>query len=216
LRRVRFYDDRSAQQEIAAGTDPRVFEPGHDYSDDPGVWSWLKRYPDHRLDESAIFLRRSYWWRKDLVDRAGFCRGEVMNTNKIIAAVLLAATVSGAHATPSQDALAAIAAFTCVHLAEDAADVERLFKIGYASGNAFLNAARAGKITAEDSKKVPWFWNTVAGGPSNDFILGRLYHALWEHVYNDIHRGVDGVLTDEQKKLARANKYVQGNCALLK
>ena len=75
----------------------------------------------------------------------------------------------------------AYAAFECHHFALMAKDqklAEKLFNLGYRSGLEFLEAVKAKKIKEEDLRaEVPIGFKWVAEGPSNDFIMGRLYES---------------------------------------
>ena len=69
------------------------------------------------------------------------------------------------------------------------------FNQGYASGIRFLTAVRAGQIDqAEFDRTVPVYILMSLQGPSDDFVLGRLYEMTTQQAYDKIvTKGEDGV-----------------------
>jgi hypothetical protein len=107
------------------------------------------------------------------------------------------------------------AAFACAAVTDvigDDAEENRLFKIGYEQGKAFLDAVKSGKVEQKDlNNEVPLTLVYVLKGPNADFILGRIWEAVIDEVTKDIFAIDDKVL---QKNVAR-RKYAQMNCSLM-
>lgn len=115
--------------------------------------------------------------------------------------------------------LASWAAFECATLAshsKDAKAQERLFTHGYKLGQAFVSAARNGKIEAKDmSSKVPLGVVWLLEGPTTDFILGRIYENAQENSLKDVLK-TDGIYNSNELQVSLArNKFRKSNCALL-
>jgi hypothetical protein len=70
------------------------------------------------------------------------------------------------------------------------------FEQGYTSGSRFVAAARAGQIEEVDfDETVPVYISMSLAGPSDDFVLGRLYEMTMTQAYDQIvRRGKDGAL----------------------
>jgi len=72
-----------------------------------------------------------------------------------------------------------LSAFNCSAWASktnDSKETERLFLFGYKQGQKFLGALKAEKIKQEDiSQEVPIGVTMLLQGPSEEFILGRIF-----------------------------------------
>lgn len=100
--------------------------------------------------------------------------------------------------TPAAESLAMMAHWRCQVWSGMVGDEEaalRHFDQGYASGVRFVAAARAGQIAPADfDNTVPVYISMSLQGPSDDFILGRLYEMTMEQAYDEIvTKGKDGV-----------------------
>jgi hypothetical protein len=77
------------------------------------------------------------------------------------------------------------AAFECGALAEYADKPEesgRLYKMGYDEGKTLLDAFRAGKIDDQARRKLPPpVLFMLDGGPTVDFILGRIFESAMQN-----------------------------------
>lgn len=113
------------------------------------------------------------------------------------------------------------AAFQCSIAARDANKHDarkRLFTLGLESGKVFLEALQQGKI---DKKDVG---NTVAmgvlaslAGPSNDFIMGRLWESAIKNYYDKSTENCERCSFDEELKVMKGNSYYRDkNCEFLK
>lgn len=109
-------------------------------------------------------------------------------------------------------------AFECASLASVTGDVEeqeRLFLFGYEQGKKFLAAVEAEKIQEEDySSEVPIGVSFLLGGPSADFMLGRIFEGAQENALEDIYT-TDLNDTDEIREIRAENKFRGGNCQLV-
>lgn len=86
------------------------------------------------------------------------------------------------------EGMTAYRAFSCsalAALAEDQKELVRLFNVGLAKGRAYVEAARAGKLTKENNSKAPMAWNMVAG-PTADFVLGQIYRMAADDATKDL------------------------------
>src|SRR5262249_11284411 len=76
------------------------------------------------------------------------------------------------------------AAFECGALAEYADKPEetgRLYKLGYDQGKTLLDAFRAGKVDQQAKSKLPIpVLLMLDGGPTVDFILGRIFESAMQ------------------------------------
>lgn len=110
-------------------------------------------------------------------------------------------------------------AFQCSVLASVMGDVqeeERLFTFGYEQGEKFLNALSENKITDEDiSNEVPVGITWVLGGPSIEFMLGRVYTSASDAALENIYP-TDGTYNSEDLRKSMAeNDFNEGNCQLI-
>lgn len=112
----------------------------------------------------------------------------------------------------------AIAAWECHVAGEGAeydADLDRLFQLGFKNGIRFLEAVRAGEVSPEAMhESVPFWWQLVSG-PSNDFILGRLYESIHNQILTDLSRE-NLTSTRAERKLSLAATFERSNCELLR
>tara|TARA_R110002167_G_scaffold366444_2_gene597244 strand:+ start:108391 stop:108867 length:477 start_codon:yes stop_codon:yes gene_type:complete len=119
-------------------------------------------------------------------------------------------------------------AFQCYSYADRAGlkeEAEGLFIVGYEAGQQFLSAARAGLITdKEASSNVPIIVTLLLGGPSDDFMIGRVFeNAITDasdKIIKEDARGlplaIDDWHTDPELlgTIART-KYETSNCAVI-
>ncbi len=108
---------------------------------------------------------------------------------------------------------------------EKKVDQERLFKVGYDAGKRLLTALQKGEISKEDvESEIPVGVLLTLGGPTNEFILGRIFAWAQDHAFSAVverdekglPRTVNDWVTDKELKKAIArNKFSKGNCNLL-
>ena len=108
-------------------------------------------------------------------------------------------------------------ALECSVLAEgmsDQGEQERLFRLGYAEGIAFLEALEAGEVADEAIRAhAPVAFLLRLGGPSHDFRMGRIFAGAVDEVYSRVYAGE----TDSEiKQLKAQNEFRRRNCGLLR
>jgi hypothetical protein len=112
-------------------------------------------------------------------------------------------------------------AFGCASLASisgDSAEAERLFTFGHEQGKTFIGALNAQKIENEDiSQQVPvgLVWLLRDGGPSEDFILGRVFENAQEDALEDVFKTNGEYNSDDMQKTIAKNNFVKQNCQLI-
>ena len=152
-----------------------------------------------------------------------------MPIQKMFAVLALIATP--ALAEEQSDARAARvmwSAFECFQFAQMSADrgnAKRLFELGYGAGQRFLTALEAGEISEEEARAtVPIGVTFLLGGPTHDFIIGRVFEAATGKAYDSIVKEselgltlpVDEWIQDDELRRSRAQlHYLRGNCDAL-
>lgn len=110
-------------------------------------------------------------------------------------------------------------AFQCSVLASvmsDAQEEERLFTFGYEQGKKFLNALSANKISEEDvSSEVPVGITWVLGGPSIEFMLGRIYTSASDAALENVYPTDGTYISEDLRKSIAENDFNEGNCQLI-
>jgi len=148
----------------------------------------------------------------------------------LAAAILIASIPYGYSAENDAKAARIMAsAWMCSSYAEmkgDAEEHRRLFELGYAKGKQYIDATVAGTITDDErSDYVPRFLNLLSSGPTQEFVLGRIFGVLAirakENVVAKDESGIplpiEDRITDEGIKAAIArHKYAQANCEVLR
>jgi hypothetical protein len=99
------------------------------------------------------------------------------------------------------------AGFECGALAEHAGKAEesgRLYRLGYDQGKTLLDAFRAGKVDEQVKGKLPIaVLFLLDGGPTVDFILGRIFESAMQHTTQQLFEATNNKET--QKIIARQN-----------
>lgn len=99
---------------------------------------------------------------------------------------------------------------------EKESEAERLFNYGYEQGKTFIGALMADKIKQEDiSSEVPIGVTWLFQGPSEEFILGRIYSAAEDDALEEVFKTGDEFNSDEMQTIIAGNKYRDGNCQLI-
>jgi hypothetical protein len=99
---------------------------------------------------------------------------------------------------------------------------KRLFELGLADGREFLRAVRTGAISQETLKTaVPLLGvQMLMSGPSEDFMLGRMYEGVAESAFNKIYETpLDAIGRDapsERDRSVAKVKFVNANCAFIR
>ena len=118
-------------------------------------------------------------------------------------------------------------AFSCAAYAEmsgDKHEQERLFNVGYSAGKAFVDGVKNKTITEAETKEAPIGVLMLMGGPSTDFIIGRIFEGATADAYDKVVKEDSAGLpifdpskwADDNLKIIRAkNKYQSSNCVLI-
>jgi hypothetical protein len=137
--------------------------------------------------------------------------------------------------TRSEEATASLgrvmwSAFECATfaaMADKQEDAKHLFDIGVKAGRDFIEALNRGNISQEEfSTMVPVGVTMLIreGGPSTDFVVGRVYSYASENAYDAIVKtsalglpldAKDWILDDGLKKIKAENSYSHSNCELI-
>jgi hypothetical protein len=119
-------------------------------------------------------------------------------------------------------------AFSCATYAEMSGNMqeqERLFKLGYDAGRAFVDGVKNKTITEAETKGAPIGVLMLMGGPTTDFIIGRIFEGAAADAYDKVVKEDSAGLpiidpskwADEKLKVIRAkNRYQSSNCALIR
>jgi hypothetical protein len=150
-----------------------------------------------------------------------------MHSSPLLKMIPVVAVVGSALASPAMAADAgqgrlAWSAFECstyAELAGNEAEQVRLFTLGYNNGREFLAALQAGQIdqqAADDQTPIGLLMNL--GGPSIDFMLGRVFAAASKNAFDKVHEETGDRLDRRQeiRQVVASNMYQSSNCALLR
>jgi hypothetical protein len=122
-------------------------------------------------------------------------------------------------------------AFKCATYANNAEkkeDAKRLFDTGYKAGQEFMAAVGSGQVSKDDlSKHVSVIVGLLlrSGGPSKEFVLGRMFEFISDDDYDDIVKkdasGMslemkDWVQDKERQKIKATTLYNRSNCDLIR
>jgi hypothetical protein len=145
-----------------------------------------------------------------------------------MALLFAGSTVLTAGAQSARDGRVMWSAFECATFAEmsgDKKEQERLITVGLKAGRQFIEGLQNNKISPEAAEaETPVAVTLRFGGPSVDFIIGRVFEGALNDAYDDIVKRKNGLLLpvadwvkDEEVKKSRAQQeYLQGNCALIR
>jgi hypothetical protein len=107
-------------------------------------------------------------------------------------------------------------AFKCGAFAEYADKPEesgRLFNLGYNQGKTLLDAVRAGKVDQEAVSKLPKpVLFMLDGGPTVDFILGRIFESAMQDTSQQLFEASNNSGT---RKIIAGQNFAKRNCGLL-
>lgn len=111
------------------------------------------------------------------------------------------------------------AGFECSSLASkvgDSKEAERLFIFGHEQGQKFLGALKAKKINQEDiSQEVPIGMVMLLQGPSDEFILGRVFENAQENALDEVFTTNNNFNPEDLQKSIAENKFRDNNCQLI-
>ena len=115
----------------------------------------------------------------------------LMSTAAIVLS-LACASITALNAADEKALLGHImwSAFQCsafAELSENKNEQERLYLVGLNAGRTFLEAMKAGQISEQAVKDyVPISVLQRLEGPSNEFVIGKIYAAATGHAYDEI------------------------------
>lgn len=167
------------------------------------------------------------------ISARGYLKGAYMV--KLVAVAFLLAflprALSAEEARPPEKAnIARVmwSAFSCATfagLSGNNKEQERLFELGYKSGKTFVDGVKNKTITETEAKEAPVGVLWHMGGPTTDFIIGRIFEAASDDAYDEVVK-TDGAglrildpskwADDELKVMKARNKYQASNCTLVR
>jgi hypothetical protein len=119
-------------------------------------------------------------------------------------------------------------AFQCGIYAEMSGEREeqaRLFDVGIKAGRDFIDAINKKQIPPDVAEReVPIGVNLVFGGPTPDFIIGRIFESASKDAFDSIVTKDNGialenskwVMDSELRKAKAKTQYLKGNCVIVK
>ena len=107
-------------------------------------------------------------------------------------------------------------AFECGALAEyvdKPEETARLYKLGYDQGKTLLDAFRAGKVDQQARSKLPIpVLLMLDGGPTVDFILGRIFESAMQDTTRQLFEASNNNAT---RKIIASQNFARRNCGSL-
>lgn len=122
----------------------------------------------------------------------------------------------------------AVNAFACSSYAEmigESNEQKRLFELGVKSARAYIEGVKGKTISESTLKDIPLLFSLRLGGPSTDFMVGRVFEGTASHAYDKVVKeDVSGFpITDpakwakgELKTLRAENLFRSANCKLIR
>lgn len=145
--------------------------------------------------------------------------------------VTLLSAIAPTNATDDKATLARVmwGAFQCSTFAEmskNEKEQTRLFSVGLKAGREFIEAASKNQISPDAFRsQVPIGVSMLLGGPSTDFMIGRIFANAMQDAYDSIVKKdrngfllpIDSWVRDDQLiRTIASNKYQTGNCSLVR
>ena len=118
-------------------------------------------------------------------------------------------------------------AFSCATYAEHAGnerEQKRLFDIGYRAGRTFIDGIKNQTIAEAERREAPIGVLLRLGGPSIDFMIGRIFESAGEYAYDKVVKTDNSGLavldpsewaTGELKVIRAQSEYRESNCKLI-
>jgi len=144
-----------------------------------------------------------------------------MKLKLLLVTATLAACTTISNAADEKALLGRImwSAFECsafAELSEYKTEQERLYLVGLNAGRAFLEAMKAGRISEQAVKDdVPINVLQRLEGPSNEFVINKIYAAATGNAHDDIVKKKRSNWGPTQKQDARF-AYTYHNCVLIR
>ncbi len=138
-----------------------------------------------------------------------------------ISVIVLASVGISAQAGKGKMARVMWSAFICgtyAEISEEKAEQKRLFEVGIRAGREFLGALLENKISdSEYSKEVPVGVTLVLGGPSIDFMIGRVFAAASKDAWEKTMEEIDTLdnIGGELRKIKAENLFFKSNCSII-
>ena len=139
-----------------------------------------------------------------------------------LSVLILALIPAAAFAQSSRDyatmSLMMWAAFQCGYYAasmDDTLEAERLYNLGVEEGRDFLVALEAGQLDQADMQHVvPVGVSLLLGGPSHDFIIGRIFESVMMDTAEQLYAegNFDEALARSRAQVA----FQEANCASIR
>lgn len=119
-------------------------------------------------------------------------------------------------------------AFACATFAEmsgETQEQERLFDVGYSVGQSFLADIENETVSESEFQAAPVGVLLVIGGPSAEFILGRIYENAVGDAFDSVVKEDGNDLpilnpadwaNEELRAIRAENKYLTSNCELIR
>lgn len=131
----------------------------------------------------------------------------------LICFILLPNTIAYAESNVDKqikNAFLTLSAFECAVVSPNDKEAERLFTIGLNVGRDFIQFVQSNPdlYLKTIRSQVPILWS-LTSGPTQDFILGRIYAAMEDKIYKEFSPD------EELWKIKKQNMYQTKNCALL-
>ena len=152
-------------------------------------WAVLQKVPAAQ----RLFVRHPLaTWNRTLAALNAWSLGIAMKSKLLFVAATLAACTTVLNAADEKAQLGRImwSAFQCstfAELSENKNEQERLFLVGLNAGRTFLEAMKARQISEQAVKdEVPINVLQRLEGPSNEFVIGKIYAAATGYAYDDI------------------------------
>ena len=143
--------------------------------------------------------------------------------------LILLGIAAGAADEKAALARAMWSAFQCSTFAEMSKNEKeqmRLFSVGLKAGREFIEAAKKNQISEDAFRsQVPIGVSMLLGGPSTDFMIGRIFANATQRCINSVvKKDRNGFLLpinswvndDELKRTIASTKYLTGNCTLIR
>lgn len=122
----------------------------------------------------------------------------------------------------------AINAFMCSVYAEmidERNEQKRLFELGFKSAREYIDGLKSKAISEKTITDIPLLFSLRLGGPSTDFMIGRIYEGTVSHTYDKVVKEDSSGFritdpsqwaNDELKKIRAKNIYDNANCKLIR
>ena len=119
-------------------------------------------------------------------------------------------------------------AFSCSTFAEmsgNTSERERLFKVGYKAGRAFVDGVKKKTLPETEAKDAPIGVLMRMSGPTTDFVIGRIFEAATDDAYDKVVKEDSSGMpildpskwADDKLKVIKAqNEYQNANCTLIR